>query len=155
MTSERIRIGSLPWWRLTFMSVGGKNRNKKLLAKLCALNLALAGRAEIFSRLGLTEKSLDVLLDLASRSEGWQLCAIQRDLMYEVERLAALGLVFLAWPSGPRAEPGTAPALTLSQQLQPPDCSSRRFSFKISLSDAGRFLLSLSASKGAMGPLGV
>lgn len=155
MTSEIIRIGSLPWWRLAFMSVGGKNRNKKLLAKLSALNLALAGRAEILSRLGLTEKSLDILFNLASCPEGWQPCAIRQDIKCEVERLAALGLVFLAWPSGPRAEPGTAPALTLSQQLQPPACLSRSLSFKISLSDAGRFLLSLSASKGAVGPLGV
>lgn len=133
------------------MSLGGKKKNKNLLAKLSALNLALAGRAEILSRLGLAEKSLDVLRILASCSEGWQPCAVQRDVKYEVERLAALGLVLLARPSGPRPGPGTAPALTLSQQFQPACGLNRHLSFNISISDAGRFLLSLSDSKGAAG----
>ena len=126
MTSEGIRIGQLPWWRLAFLSMGGKKRNKSLLTKLSAFNLALTGRAALLADLSLTEESMNLLSTLASLPEAWYPCVKDIEIdastgasrRYEVERLAELGLVFLAWPAG-----------------------------KIRLSDAGRFLLSLSASQ--------
>lgn len=118
MRPEVIEISRLPWRRLAALSVGGKKRNKRLLEKLGDWNLSLAGRHEILSALNLSEAHLDLLIRLAGLSDGWRPCRSSSESIDDgLEKLAGLGLLFLAWPGR-----------------------------KIRLSDAGRFLLSLTAS---------
>lgn len=113
-----IEISRLPWWRLAVLSVGGKKRNKRLLRKLSGWNLTLAGRKEILPALNLSETHLELLIRLAGLSDGWHPCEVNSESKDDgLERLAGLGLLFLVWPGK-----------------------------KICLSDAGRFLLSLTAS---------
>lgn len=116
MPREVIEIGPISWWRLALFSIGGKERNKSLLADLSGFNLALADRAGILSSLNLNEPALGLLADLAALPEGGHSFSINKS-GEDVGLLAELGLVILSWPKG-----------------------------KIRLSDAGRFALSLSMS---------
>lgn len=114
------KIVRIPLPRLMSLSLGGKQRNKELLAKLAAFNRDLTHPAIIVSALGLTGDDLDFLDQLGSRPDGWQLFdfsgeGLARD---NVERLTLLGLIRLRWRSK-----------------------------TIALTDAGRFLLVLADSE--------
>lgn len=121
MPREIIEIGPTAWWRLALCSVGGKKRNKSLLTALSGYNLALTGRPALLAAVNIDESALNLLADLATLPEGWFSFCVNKTAGADVRRLADLGLVFLSWPGG-----------------------------KIHLSDAGRFLLSLSASEGKL-----
>lgn len=116
MPEGYLEIGRPAWWRLGLLAPGGKKRNKELMIRLAGFNLAQAGRDEILAALDLTPADLEPLKLLADSGGGWRPVKIKRGLDFDLSRLAAPGLVLLKWPRG-----------------------------EVSLSDAGRFLLSLTA----------
>ena len=115
--TEAVKINKIPFFRLLGLSRGGKKRNKRLLASLAAANLALCPPREINAELGCTPEDLVFLDSLARRPGGWLDSEFaETPQPGDQTRLAELGLIFLSRRQG-----------------------------KIYLSDAGRFLLSLSS----------
>ena len=115
--SEIVKINKISFWRLLVLSRGGKKRNKRLLARLAAANLTLRTAREINAELGSTPEDLAFLDSLAGRPGRWHDYGFSETPQPGNQaRLAELGLIFLS------RRPG-----------------------KIYLSDAGRFLLSLSS----------
>lgn len=117
MSPEIVKIGPLPWRLQAAWSIGGKKKNKRLLARLAELNLKAPGPDELLAALDLSREDLDLLKRLAALKDAWHSYEVKPDgKEKEIETPARLGLVLLAWPGR-----------------------------KIRLSDAGRFLLSLTA----------
>jgi hypothetical protein len=97
------------------LSRGGKQRNKKLLEQLAEWDKNLQPAEQLGPALALSPDDLTFLNDLALRLDGWHRFVFSElPKPWNHEHLAALGLIRLACPSK-----------------------------KISLTDAGRFLLTL------------
>ena len=116
--AETIKIKKIFFLRLMLLSRGGKDRNKALMKHLAAWNLEMWPTRDISSALGLDSHDLDLLEELAHLEDGWHPYeSASEGVVGNPERLAGLGLIRLKWR--PR---------------------------RICLTDAGRFLLVLTAA---------
>lgn len=98
-------------------SRSGKKLNKEMLERLARLNLELWSPDRIRSSIGVDDGDLAALSGLADRMDGWRDYVISPEAVAgDYGRLAALGLIRFRWPTR-----------------------------KIHITDAGRFLLSLTA----------
>lgn len=98
------------------LSRGGKQKNKKLLLQLAEWNKTLQPADKLGPALALNPEDLTLLEDLARRADGWHNFVFSEITKpWNQERLADLGLIRLYCPLK-----------------------------KVSLTDAGRFLLTLS-----------
>ena len=112
-----VKINSVSWRRRFWSSRRGKQENKKLLERLARCNLELWAPERIRSALGVDRGDLAALDSLAALPDGWQTYAVaQHAVPGDFDRLASLGLIRFKWRTP-----------------------------KIYLTDAGRFLLSLTA----------
>lgn len=103
------------WQRLTLSRVGN-GRNKRLMKRLAKWNRELRSPEDIRAALELTDFDLSFLQYLSRRPDGWHPFDTAPEAPIDLERLAGLGLIRLAWPAK-----------------------------RLSLADAGRFLLVLTA----------
>ena len=116
--TESVKINHVSSWRRLWSSRRGKRENKKLLERLARCNLELWDPERIRSALGMDQSDLAALDSLAALPDGWQTYAVvQHAVPGDFDRLASLGLIRFKWRT-PR----------------------------IYLTDAGRFLLSLTAA---------
>ncbi|MDR1045605.1 MAG: hypothetical protein LBP33_10885 [Candidatus Adiutrix sp.] len=112
-------INKIPFFRLAGLARGRKKRNRALLERLAAANLALKEPWEISGEVGAGPDDLAFLEALARLPGAWHDYEFSETRRPgDQARLAALGLIYLSL-----------------------------FPRKIYLSDAGRFLLSLSAPR--------
>ncbi|UQZ89472.1 hypothetical protein C4J81_09775 [Deltaproteobacteria bacterium Smac51] len=113
MTDE-IQINKISSFELSKLSKGGKKRNKNLLERLAVHNRQMTSPAEILSQLEISGDDLQFLNSLGHRPDGWHPFVFSTGKVPgDQKRLAALGLILFG---------------------------KKR---KISLADAGRFLLVL------------
>ncbi len=117
---DKIIIPEMKSWRRLTLSRTGNGLNKRLMKRLADWNRELRPPADIHAALELTDLDLSFLEYLARRPDGWLPFDTVPEAPVDLERLAGLGLVRLGWPAR-----------------------------RIRLTDAGRFLLVLTAVKPA------
>ncbi|MDR1920765.1 MAG: hypothetical protein LBS31_03360 [Candidatus Adiutrix sp.] len=113
--TEKVRLARIGFWAWRLLARYSKKRNKNLLERLALWNREVRPPEAIVAELGLSGEDMAFLAALGRRPDGWQACEFASD-GYEAVNLARLGLILLKPGPGPR---------------------------RISLADAGRFLLVL------------
>lgn len=114
--STEIKISQVSFIIRKCLYPTGKSRNKRLIQYLATWNLELRSPDRITEALKLTEKDLVLLNDLGYLPDGWHPFEFTPEDVCQTELLVTLGLIRLTWRG-----------------------------YKVSLTDAGRFLLALTS----------
>ncbi len=115
---DPIRISPINPFRRLALARGGKRRSRSLSLRLAGWNRELRPPDQLASTLALGPADLAALDELGRRPDGWQAFEFSPGASAaDHARLAALGLIRLAWPYR-----------------------------RVALTDAGRFLLVLAAA---------